>query len=125
MCMVKECWANAAMDYSTAVKQFIRLFRAYFIRGWPAPVHSFISRFQMATLQSINVGTCCSDNGLDDAENPRNETAPTRFTFTQIHQYLQFGTYPSDFQKSDKDPSTLRALMAISTMSAKVSGKPY
>ena len=54
----------------------------------------------MATSQNIDVDTCSSDNELVDAGNYRNETA--RFAFSQIHQYLQFGTYPSDSQKSDK-----------------------
>ena len=38
----------------------------------------------------------CSDNELVDVQNHKNEM---RFTFSQIHQYL---TYPSDFQRSDK-----------------------
>ena len=93
-------WATQLpSNYSTAVKRFVRSFRAYFIRGWPAPVYSFISQVQMATSKSpIDVEICSSDN--DDGENHKNET--TRFTFSQIHKYLQFGTYPSDFQKSDK-----------------------
>ena len=41
----------------------------------------------------------CSDNELVDVGNHKNEV---RFTFSQIHQYLQYGTNPSDFQKSDK-----------------------
>ena len=41
----------------------------------------------------------CSDNELVDVGNHKNEA---RFIFNQIHQYLQYGTYPSDLQKSDK-----------------------
>ena len=55
----------------------------------------------MATSQTgstADVGAC-SDNELVDVENHKNEA---RFTFSQIHQYLQYGTYPSDFHKSDK-----------------------
>ena len=58
----------------------------------------------MATSQSggtVDIDICsASDNELVDAENHKNETV--RFTFSQIHQYLQYGTYPSDFHKSDK-----------------------
>ena len=89
----------------------------------------------MATSQSggtVDIDTCsASDNKLVDAENHKNETA--RFTFSQIHQYLQYGAYPSDFHGSDKqgltsrlcerDQSSLRALMAISTMLVKVSDR--
>ena len=34
-----------------------------------------------------------------NVENHKNEA---RFTFSQIHQYLQYGTYPRHFQMSDK-----------------------
>ena len=55
---------------------------------------------------------------LVDVGNKKNEA---RFTFSQIHQYLQYGTYPSDFQKSEKkalqrDLSSSRVLMAIFTI---------
>ena len=55
----------------------------------------------MATSQTGSTADvdACSDNELVDVENHKNEA---RFTFSQIHQYLQYGTYPSDFQKSDK-----------------------
>ena len=55
----------------------------------------------MATLQTGSIADvdACSDNELVDVGNHKNEA---RLTFTQIHQYLQYGTYPSDFQKSDK-----------------------
>ena len=70
----------------------------------------------MATSQSIDVGTC-SDSEL--VQDDKNETA--RFTFDQAHQYLQFGTYPRlevAFKSlpSERDPSSLRALMVISTI---------
>ena len=55
----------------------------------------------MATSQTgstADVGTC-SNNELVDVENYKNEA---RFTFSQISKYLQYGIYPSDFQKSDK-----------------------
>ena len=55
----------------------------------------------MATSQTGSAAgvSACSDNELVDVENHKNEA---RFTFSQIHQYLQYGTYPSDFHKSDK-----------------------
>ena len=55
----------------------------------------------MATLQTGSTADvdAWSDNELVKVENHKNEA---RFTFSQIHQYLQYGTYPSDFQKSDK-----------------------
>ena len=55
----------------------------------------------MATSQTgsaMNVDAC-SDNELVNVQNHKNEM---RFTFSQIHQYLQYGTCPSNFQKSDK-----------------------
>ena len=69
--------------------------------GWPAPVRSFISRFQMATLQTGTVADidACSDDELVDFGNHKNEAI---FTFSPIHQNLQYSTYPSDFQQSDK-----------------------
>ena len=60
-----------------------------------------ISQVQMATLQTgstADVDACC-DNEQVDFGNRKNEAS---FTFSQFHQYLQYGTYPSDFQKSDK-----------------------
>ena len=57
----------------------------------------------MATSQSIDVGAGSGSSDSDSivhAENQDSETA--RFTFDQIHQYLQFRTYPSHFLKSDK-----------------------
>ena len=55
----------------------------------------------MATSQtgSTTDVDACSDNELVDVQNHKNEM---RFTFSLIHQYLQYGTYPSDFQKPDK-----------------------
>ena len=55
----------------------------------------------MATSQTGSTADveACSDNELVDVENHKNEA---RFTFSQIHQYLQYSTYPSDFQKSYK-----------------------
>ena len=50
------------------------------------------------TGSTADVGAC-SDNDIADVENQKNEA---RFSFSQIHQYLQYGTYPSDFHKSDK-----------------------
>ena len=58
----------------------------------------------MATSQSIDVGTGSGPSDSDSivhTEN-HNDSETARFTFSQIHQYLQFGTYPSHFQKSDK-----------------------
>ena len=56
---------------------------------------------KMATLQTGRTTDvdACSDNELVDVQKHKNEM---RFTFSQIQQYLQYGTYPSDFQKSDK-----------------------
>ena len=54
----------------------------------------------MATSQTggtADVDTC--ELVDHDVENHKNEA---RFTFSQIHQYLQYGTYPDNFQKSDK-----------------------
>ena len=50
------------------------------------------------TGSTADVGAC-SDNDIADVENQKNEA---RFSFSQIHQYLQYGSYPSDFHKSDK-----------------------
>ena len=83
----------------------------------------------MATSQTGSIADvdACSDNELVDVGNHKNEA---RFTFSQIHQYLQYGTYPSDFQKSDKqllgsvcerDLSSSRVLMAIFTMLEEIS----
>ena len=54
----------------------------------------------MATLQAGSIAgvDTCSNNELVNVGNHRE----VRFTFSQIHQYFQYGTYPSDFQKSDK-----------------------
>ena len=51
------------------------------------------------TGSTADVDACSADNELVDVENRKNEA---RFTFSQVHQYFQYGTYPSDFQKSDK-----------------------
>ena len=58
----------------------------------------------MATSQSIDVGTGSGSSDSDSIVHAENheDSETTRFTFSQIHQYLQFGTYPSHFQKSDK-----------------------
>ena len=56
----------------------------------------------MAALQSIYVEAGSGSSGSDSmvhAEDYDSETA--RFTFDQIHQYLQFGTYPNHFQKPE------------------------
>ena len=55
----------------------------------------------MATLQTSSIADvdAYSDNELVDVGNHKNEA---RFTFSQTHQYLQYGTHPSDLQKSDK-----------------------
>ena len=50
------------------------------------------------TGSTADVGAC-SDNNIADVENQKNKA---RFSFSQIHQYLQYGTHPSDFHKSDK-----------------------
>ena len=49
-----------------------------------------------------------------------------RFTFSQIHQYFQYGSYTSDFQSlrnrlCKRDLSSSRVLMAIFTMLEEVS----
>jgi hypothetical protein len=67
----------------------------------------------MATSQSIDVGTSSDSELVQDAENDKDETA--RFTFDQIHQYLQFGTYPSGFQKSDKQAVRKRSKFSKSS----------
>ena len=73
----------------------------------------------MATSQTGSTADvdASSDNELVDVENHKNEA---RFTFSQIHQYLQYGTYPSDFQKSDK-----QALRKRSKFFKNADGKLY
>ena len=104
--------------YLTAFKLLNCCQKVYCIwTGWPVSVHSFISRrFQTATSQigSADVNAC-SDNELVDVGNNMNEA---RFTFSQIHQYLQYVAYPSYFQSltnrlCKRDLSSSRVLMAI------------
>ena len=66
-----------------------------------APARSFNSQFQVAASKTDSIADvdACTDNELVNAGNHKNEA---RSTFSLIHQYLQHGTYPSDFQKSDK-----------------------
>ena len=45
----------------------------------------------MATSQTISTADTCSNNELVKVENHKNEV---RFTFSQIHQYLPYTTYP-------------------------------
>ena len=77
----------------------------------------------LPTMLKMDTGSttdvdACSDNELVDVQNHKNEM---RFTFSQIHQYLQYGiyrTYPATFESltsrlCERDLSSSRALMAI------------
>ena len=78
-------------------------------------IHQLVSDGYFADWQHCRDVDTCSDN---DVENHKNKAR-----FSQIHQHLQYATYPSDFQKSDKQLcekdlrlSSSRMLMATFTV---------